>query len=78
MRLPALSLVLLLAAAPAVHAQDCLEQIKFPGVGRWAEYKALYNGKDPYTVRYAVIGGNIVLLDSGDQVQDVFSLTLHF
>ena len=56
MRLPALSLVLLLAAAPAVRAQDCLEQIKFPGVGRWAEYKALYNGKDPYTVRYAVIG----------------------
>ena len=56
MRLPALSLVLLLAAAPAVRAQDCLEQIRFPKVGRWAEYKALYNGKDPYTVRYSVIG----------------------
>jgi hypothetical protein len=56
MRSPAVLLVLLLAAAPAVRAQDCLEQIKFPGVGRWAEYKALYNGKDPYTVRYAVIG----------------------
>ena len=56
MRSPALSLVLLLAAASAVRAQDCLEQIKFPEVGRWAEYKALYNGKDPYTVRYAVIG----------------------
>jgi alpha-L-arabinofuranosidase len=56
MRLPAVSLVLLLAAAPAVQAQDCIEQIKFPKVGRWAEYKALYNGKDPYTVRYAVIG----------------------
>jgi len=56
MRSPSLSLVLLLVAAPAVRAQDCLEQIKFPGVGRWAEYKALYNGKDPYTVRYAVIG----------------------
>ena len=56
MRSPALSLVLLLAAAPVVRGQDCLEQIKFPGVGRWAEYKALYNGKDPYTVRYAVIG----------------------
>jgi hypothetical protein len=56
MRSPALSLVLLLAAAPAVRAQGCLEQIKFPAVGRWAEYKALYNGKDPYTVRYAVIG----------------------
>jgi hypothetical protein len=56
MRLPAVSLVLLLAAAPAVRAQDCIEQVKFPKVGRWAEYKALYNGKDPYTVRYAVIG----------------------
>jgi len=56
MRSSTVSLVLLLAAAPAVQAQDCLEQIKFPKVGRWAEYKALYNGKDPYTVRYAVIG----------------------
>jgi hypothetical protein len=56
MRSSALSLVFLLAAAPAVRAQDCLEQIKFPEVGRWAEYKTLYNGKDPYTVRYAVIG----------------------
>jgi hypothetical protein len=56
MRSPTVLLVFLFAAAPAVRAQDCLEQIKFPGVGRWAEYKALYNGKDPYTVRYAVIG----------------------
>jgi len=56
MRSPAVPLVLLLAAAPAVQAQDCLEQIRFPKVGRWAEYKALYNGKDPYMVRYAVIG----------------------
>jgi hypothetical protein len=56
MRSPAVLLVLLLTAAPAARAQDCLEQIKFPVVGRWAEYKALYNGKDPYTVRYAVIG----------------------
>ena len=56
MRSPAVSLILLLAAAPAVQAQDCLEQIRFPKVGRWAEYKALYNGKDPYMVRYAVIG----------------------
>jgi hypothetical protein len=56
MRSPALSLALLLAAAPAARAQDCIEQMKFPEVGRWAEYKAIYNGKDPYTVRYAVIG----------------------
>ena len=56
MRSPAVSLVLLLAAVPAVRAQDCVKQLKFPEVGRWAEYKALYNGKDSYTVRYAVIG----------------------
>lgn len=56
MRSPTVLLLFLFAGAPAVRAQDCLEQIKFPGVGRWAEYKALYNGKDPYTVRYAVIG----------------------
>jgi hypothetical protein len=56
MRSPAVSLLLLLAAAPAVRAQDCIEEIKFPAVGRWAEYKALYNGKDPYTLRYAIIG----------------------
>jgi hypothetical protein len=53
--LPAL-LLLLLSAPPAVRAQECIQQIKFPEVGRWAEYKAIYNGKDPYTVRYAVIG----------------------
>ena len=56
MRSLPVSLVLLLSAAPAVRAQDCIRQIKFPEVGRWAEYKAVYNGKDPYTVRYAVIG----------------------
>ena len=43
-------------ASPAIAQNNCLQQIKFPEVGRWAEYKALYNKKDPYTVRYAVIG----------------------
>ena len=55
----ALTISLVLAAgvhAPAVAQNNCLDQIKFPEVGRWAEYKALYNKKDPYTVRYAVIG----------------------
>lgn len=55
----ALTISLVLAAglsAPAVAQVNCLDQIKFPAVGRWAEYKALYNKKDPYTVRYAVIG----------------------
>jgi hypothetical protein len=31
--------------------------MKFPAVGGWAEYQALYNKKDPYTIRYAVVGG---------------------
>jgi alpha-L-arabinofuranosidase len=55
----ALIISLVLAAgvrAPVIAQNNCLEQIKFPPVGRWAEYKALYNKKDPYTVRYAVIG----------------------
>ena len=52
-----LSLAVLLGAAPAGWAQEtCIEQLKFPAVGRWAEYQALYNKKDPYTIRYAVVG----------------------
>jgi hypothetical protein len=56
MRSPAVSLLVLLTAVPALRAQDCIQQLRFPAVGRWAEYKAVYNGKDPYTMRYAVIG----------------------
>jgi hypothetical protein len=56
MRSPALVCTLLLAPFSAAWAQDCIAQLNFPEVGRWAEYKAVYNGKDPYTVRYAVIG----------------------
>src|SRR5204863_3649262 len=52
----ALSLLIASVAAPPASAQDCLEQVKVPEVGRWAEYKALYKEKDPYTVRYSVIG----------------------
>jgi hypothetical protein len=48
----------MLGAASAGRAQEtCLEQMRFPEVGRWAEYQTLYNKKDPYTIRYAVIGG---------------------
>lgn len=57
MRAPILSLAVLLATAAVGQAQEtCIEQLKFPEVGRWAEYQALYNKKDPYTIRYAVIG----------------------
>jgi hypothetical protein len=56
MRALAFSLILAGGIAGAAGAQDCSTLLKFPQVGRWAEYKALYNKKDPYTVRYAVIG----------------------
>lgn len=57
MRIPALSVALLLGLGSIARAQDtCLEQISFPAVGRWAQYQALYNQTNPYTVRYAVIG----------------------
>jgi len=53
-----LSLAILLGVASVGRAQEtCIEQMKFPEVGRWAEYQALYNKKDPYTIRYAVVGG---------------------
>jgi hypothetical protein len=49
-------LLLTATATPGWAQENCLAQVKFPAVGRWVEYKALYNKKDPYTVRYAVIG----------------------
>ena len=45
----------LAAAAPARGQDNCLEQVKLPEVGRWAEYKANFQN-DPYTLRYSVIG----------------------
>lgn len=39
---------------------------------------ALQYGPAPRGYRYVIIGGNIVLIDDGDQVQDVFTLSLHF
>jgi hypothetical protein len=48
-------LAIFLSATPISAQANCLDQIKFPERGRWAEYKALYKD-DPYTMRYAVIG----------------------
>jgi hypothetical protein len=46
----------LVALSTSARAQDnCLQQIKFPAQGRWAEYKATYKD-DPYSVRYGVVG----------------------
>ena len=56
MRSLLLPLLAFFALAARVSAQaNCLEQIKFPQRGRWAEYQASYKD-DPYTMRYAVIG----------------------
>jgi len=32
----------------------------------------------PVGYRYAIIGGNVVMLDSGYEVRDVFTISLHF
>jgi hypothetical protein len=51
----ALPVVLLALTQPAGAQSSCLGQIKFPALGRWAEYKATFKNK-PHTVRYGVIG----------------------
>lgn len=57
MRSPMLSLALVATVVTHGRAQDsCIEQLRFPDIGRWAEYQAVYNKKDHYTVRYAVVG----------------------
>ena len=56
MRSLSLPLLLLGLATPGRAQDNCLAQLKLPPVGRWAEYKAVYNGKEPLTVRYALIG----------------------
>jgi hypothetical protein len=53
--LPALALLLNLAAA--LRAQEaCQEVMRVPAVGKWVEYQALYDQKDKYVLRYAVVG----------------------
>lgn len=51
-----LSLSLLAAPPVAAQGQECLAGVKMPGVGQWAEYEGFLNQKDPYTMRYAVVG----------------------
>ncbi len=47
----------LLAAPPAAgQDRECLADMKMPEVGQWAEYQGVMNKKDPYTMRYAVVG----------------------
>ena len=50
-------LVLFLTLTPALRAQEaCKEVMKLPAVGKWVEYQALYDQKDKYVLRYAVVG----------------------
>jgi hypothetical protein len=50
------SVFLVAATATAAEAQnDCLADLKMPAVGQWAEYTGTLH-KDPYTMRYAVVG----------------------
>lgn len=58
MRAHLLLLLLLLGTASAVSAQgsSCTAQIQIPAVGKWAEYNAVFKQKEPYIMRYAVIG----------------------
>jgi len=51
-----LSLSLLSAPPAAGQGQECLAGVKMPDVGQWAEYQGVMNKKDPYTLRYAVVG----------------------
>ncbi len=50
--------VLLLSTVTPLSAQrnSCIDQIQVPAVGQWAEYSAVFKNKEPYTMRYAVIG----------------------
>jgi hypothetical protein len=51
------ALVLLLTQTPALRAQEaCKEVMKLPAVGKWVEYQALYDQKDKYALRYAIVG----------------------
>jgi hypothetical protein len=51
-----LSLSLLGVSTAAGQGQECLAGMKMPDVGQWAEYQGVMNQKDPYTLRYAVVG----------------------
>jgi hypothetical protein len=54
---PGLLSLSLLAAPPASgQGHECLADVKMPEVGQWAEYQGVMNKKDPYTMRYAVVG----------------------
>jgi hypothetical protein len=51
-----LSLFLFAAPPAAGQDQECLADLKMPAVGQWAEYQGVMNKKEPYTMRYAVVG----------------------
>jgi hypothetical protein len=49
--------VTLLTVVPTLRAQEaCKDVMRVPAVGKWVEYQALYDQKDKYILRYAVVG----------------------
>jgi hypothetical protein len=57
MRASLLQFLMLAIAAVDLQAQSsCIEQVRLPEVGRWAEYKVVFKQKEPSTMRWAVIG----------------------
>src|ERR687897_1773746 len=55
-RLLLLALPLVSGRALSAQGGSCIDQIRVPVVGQWAEYKAVFKQQEPYTMRYAVIG----------------------
>jgi hypothetical protein len=55
MRLAAIGLAVSTGSTSLAAQTNCLQQLKLPKPGAWAEYNAVYQ-KEPYTMRYAVIG----------------------
>jgi hypothetical protein len=51
-----LSLSLFGISTAAGQGRECMAGMKMPDVGQWAEYQGVMNQKDPYTLRYAVVG----------------------
>lgn len=49
-------LLLLALVSPLFSQNECLRNLKLPQEGSWAEYHAVFQDKQPVTMRYAVIG----------------------
>jgi hypothetical protein len=50
------SLFLLAPVSSLLSQDECLRNLKLPQEGNWAEYRAVFQDKEPVTMRYAVVG----------------------